>query len=117
MGRIFSSLLFFVSHFRTSIRFSYLWSLTLVWSGEITDQFQSNSHQSALAMHFCLLVSALVCLITAGQYRAVRPPTFRYDLRVNKMIPAEREYLLLEPGTEMVYEYPNNSGRSCSLYI
>ena len=61
-------------------------------------------------MQYWLLVFAMVCL-TAGQYRD-RAPTFKHDVRVNKMIPAERKYLVLEPGTEMVYEYPTNSGRS-----
>ena len=64
-------------------------------------------------MQYSLLVWAIVGLIT-GQYR---PPTFKYDVRVNKMIPAERKYFVLEPGTEMVYEYPANSGRSSSLSI
>merc|ERR1712154_565024 len=73
--------------------------------------FISAKQQSALTMHYCLLVLALVCLIT-GQWRA---PTFKHDVRVNKMIPAERKYLVLEPGTEMVYEYPTNSGRVYSV--
>ena len=51
--------------------------------------------------------------IITGQSRYVyKPPTFKHDLRVNKMIPAERRTLMLEPGTEIVQELPLNSGRS-----
>merc|ERR1712154_610397 len=59
------------------------------------------SFHSAVAasrnMIFFLLLSMIFPIITGQSRYVYKPPTFKHDLRVNKMIPAERRTLMLEP--------------------
>lgn len=60
-----------------------------------------------------LVLFSMFFIISQGQvqYR-YKPPTFKYDIRINKMIPNQNRYLTLEPGTEIIYQDPLHSGRS-----